>query len=162
MLNRIISSLDFLVVVISFTTLLLDLKKKKMPLRLLQLCKCVVPILLGRRGSGSDRIHCKEYGCNLQDTFRLIGCAIAMTSRFGIICVRCGLSRRVSALHSVVADFIFSGRDHGIHCWWDLIKSKQLSSVSACRAQVFAGFSSRGDSIRNIISQLKKENVHLE
>ena len=27
-----------------------------------------------------------------------------------------------------------------IHCWRDLIRSKQLSRVSVCRAQVFAGF----------------------
>ena len=26
-----------------------------------------------------------------------------------------------------------SGGDHGIHCWCDLIRSKQLSSVSVCR-----------------------------
>ena len=30
----------------------------------------------------------KEYGCNLQDTFRLFGCAITMTSWFGDTCVR--------------------------------------------------------------------------
>ena len=30
--------------------------------------------------SGSDRVVCKKYGCNLQDTFKLIGRAIAMTS----------------------------------------------------------------------------------
>ena len=38
-----------------------------------------------------DRVLCKEYGCNLQDAFRLIGGAITMTSWFGITCVRCGL-----------------------------------------------------------------------
>ena len=42
------------------------------------------------------------------------------------LCVRCGLvlSGRVSALHSVVAGSISS-----IHCWWDLIRSNQLSNV---------------------------------
>ena len=30
--------------------------------------------------------------------------------------------------------------DHGIHCWWDPIRSKQLSSISVCRAQEFARF----------------------
>ena len=48
---------------------------------------------------------------------------------------------RVSVLHSVVASSISSGRDHGIHCWWDQIRSKQLSIGSICRVQVFAGFS---------------------
>ena len=37
-------------------------------------------ILLGRRGPGGDRVLCKEYGCNLQDTFKLIGCAITMNN----------------------------------------------------------------------------------
>ena len=41
------------------------------------------------------------------------------------------LSCRVSVLQSVVAGSISSGGDHSIHCWWDLIRSKQLSSVSA-------------------------------
>ena len=41
----------------------------------------------------------------------------------------------------------------------DLIRSKQLSSVSVCRAQVFVGFSGHGNSIHNIIPLLKKENV---
>ena len=46
--------------------------------------------------------------------------------------------------------------DRGIHCWWDLIRSKELSSVSVCRTQVFAGFSGHGNSIHNIIPLLKK------
>ena len=40
----------------------------------------------------------------------------------------------VSAVQSVVAGSISSGRDYGIHCWWDLIRSKQRSSVPVCRA----------------------------
>ena len=32
------------------------------------------------------------------------------------------------------------GGNHGIHWWWDLIRSKQLSSVSVCHAQVIARF----------------------
>ena len=36
-------------------------------------------------------VCCKPYGCNLQDTFRLIGSAITMTSWFGISCEWCGL-----------------------------------------------------------------------
>ena len=78
-----------------------------------------------------------------------------MTSWFGVTCLRCGLM----ALHSVVAGSISNGGDHGIHCWWDLIRSKPLSSVSVCCSQVFAGFSSNGNSIHNIIPLLKKENI---
>ena len=62
----------------------------------------------------------------------------------------------VLALHSVV-----SSGDHGIYCWWDLIRLKQLSSVSVCRAQVIARFSGHGNSIHNIIPLLKKENVQI-
>ena len=40
--------------------------------------------LLGRSGLRGDRVLCKEYGCNLPDTFRLIGRAIIMTSLFGL------------------------------------------------------------------------------
>ena len=54
-----------------------------------------------------------------------------------------------SVLHSVVAGSISSEEDHGILCWWDLIRSKQLLSVSVCHAQVFAEFSGRGNSIHN-------------
>ena len=44
------------------------------------------------------------------------------------------LSCRVSALQSVVTGLISRGGDHGIHCWWNLIWSKQLCSISLCRA----------------------------
>ena len=67
------------------------------------------------------------------------------------------LSGRISALHSVGAGSIFSGKDHGIHCWWDLTRSKQLFCVSLCNAQVFAGFSGHGNSIHKIIPLLKKK-----
>ena len=38
-------------------------------------------------------------------------------------------------LHSVVVGSISSGGYHGVHCWWDLIRSKSLFSVPyvACR-----------------------------
>ena len=69
------------------------------------------------------------------------------------------LSCRVSALQSVVAGSISSGRNHNMHCWWNLIRSKQPSSVSVCHAEVFAGFSGHGNSIHNVILLLKKANV---
>ena len=65
------------------------------------------------------------------------------------------------ALHFTVAGWISDREDHGIHCSWDLIRSKQLSSVSVCHAQVFAGFSGHSNSIYNIIPRLRKENIHL-
>ena len=72
------------------------------------------------------------------------------------------LSGWVSALPSVVAGSNSSGEDHGIHYWWDLIRSsKQLSSVSVCHVQVFAGFSAHDNLIYSIIPPPKKENVHL-
>ena len=37
-----------------------------------------------------------------------------------------------------------------MHCWWGLIRSKQLSSVCVCHAQVFAGFSGCGNSIHKL------------
>ena len=30
--------------------------------------------------TGGDHLLCKEYGCNMQDSFRLSDCAITMTS----------------------------------------------------------------------------------
>ena len=32
-------------------------------------------------------------------------------------------------LHTVVVGLISRCRDHGVHCWWDLIRSKQLFSA---------------------------------
>ena len=78
-----------------------------------------------------------------------------------LVCdVDCWLSCRVSAQYSVVTGSISTEGNHGMHYWWDLIRLKQLSSVSVCRTPVFAGFSGRGNSIHNIIPQLRKK-VHL-
>ena len=71
--------------------------------------------------------------------------------------VDCWLSGRVLTQHSMVAGSISIRGDHGIHCWWDLIRLKQLSSVSVCHAQVFARFSGHGNLIHNIISLPKKK-----
>ena len=57
---------------------------------------------------------------------------IAMAS---LVCdVNWWLSCRVSVLQSVVTGSISSGGDYGMHCWWELIRSKQLSSVPVYRA----------------------------
>ena len=63
--------------------------------------------------------------------------------------------------HSVIAGSIFSGEDQGIYCWWDLIRSKQVSSGSVCYAQVFARFSGHGNSVYNLIPLVKelKKNI---
>ena len=44
---------------------------------------------------------------------------------------------------------LFCGVDHGIHSWWDLTRSKWLSSGSICCTQVFARFSGHDNSIYN-------------
>ena len=112
---------------------------------------------MGRHDPGGDRVLCKEYGCDLQDTFRLIGRAIAVTRWFGIACA---LSGRVLVLRSVVAGSISTGGDHDIHCWWDLIRSKQLSGGSVCRVQVFAGFSGHVNSVYYNLSNLCARYLH--
>ena len=40
-----------------------------------------------------------------------------------------GLVVEFRLLHTVVVGWISSGGDHGVHCWWDLIRSKQLFSA---------------------------------
>ena len=50
------------------------------------------------------------------------------------------LSGRVSALPSVVAGSISCGGDHGIRCWWDLIRLKQLSSIFVCHTECMSNF----------------------
>ena len=66
------------------------------------------------------------------------------------------LSGRVSAPHSVGAGSISSGRrDHSIHCWWNLIRSKQQSSGSIYHAQEFARFSGHGISINKTKNTLE-------
>ena len=50
------------------------------------------------------------------------------------------LSYRVSALQSVVAGSISSGGDFGILRWWDLIRSKQQSSVPYVVRRCLADF----------------------
>ena len=57
------------------------------------------------------------------------------------------------------AGSISGGGDHGIHYWWDLIRSKKLSSVSVCRTQGFARFSCRGNSIHNKPFLLRKVHI---
>ena len=50
------------------------------------------------------------------------------------------LRGRFSALPSVVTCSISSRRDHSIHCWWYIVRSKQLSCVSICRTQGLPDF----------------------
>ena len=45
-----------------------------------------------------------------------------------------------------------------IHCWWNVIRSKQLSSGSLCHTKVFAGVSGRGISIYN--AYLNKNSLY--
>ena len=63
---------------------------------------------------------------------------------------------RLCILQSLVRSLVRGG-DHSMHCWWNLISSKQLSSVSVSRAKVFARFSGHGNSIYNIIPLLERK-----
>ena len=47
---------------------------------------------------------------------------------------------RVSALDAVVAGSISTEGDHGIHDWWDQIRSRQPSCGFVCHAQCFSDF----------------------
>ena len=57
-------------------------------------------------------------------------------------------------LRFVVADLISCWGDHGIHCWCNLIRSKQWFCVLCA---MFVKFSGHGNSIYNIIPLLKKK-----
>ena len=49
-----------------------------------------------------------------------------------LVCdMNCWLSRKVSALQTVVAGSISSGGDYAIHCWLDLIRSNIVRRYSA-------------------------------
>ena len=56
----------------------------------------------------------------------------------------------------MVVGWISSGGDHGIHCWWDLIRSKELPSISVCHAQVFIEFSGHANSIHFLLYFVKQ------
>ena len=68
-----------------------------------------------------------------------------------VLLVHIAHSSLVSALHSIVTGSIFSGEDHGIHCWWDRIRSNQLYSGSECCAQCLPDFLIMVIQIHNII-----------
>ena len=46
----------------------------------------------------------------------------------------------VSALHSVVAGSISGDGDHGMHCWWHPVRSKQLFSVPYVACEFLPNF----------------------
>ena len=73
--------------------------------------------------------------------------------------MNCWLSCRISSLQSVVAGLISSGGDYSIHCWLDLIRSKQLTPVPVSRAWVFGEFSANGNSIHSKKRKKKKKRT---
>ena len=81
--------------------------------------------LYRRCSSGGGRVLCKEYKCNLQVTPGWL--AVQLPWLVNLALLMCNVdhwvSGRILALHSVVIGSVFSGGDHGIHCWWDLIIS---------------------------------------
>ena len=65
--------------------------------------------------------------------------------------------RRLCAMwisSSVVEFRLCIGGDHGIHCWRNLIRSKQLFTASIWHVEVFTRFSGHGNLIYNIIPLL--------
>ena len=50
------------------------------------------------------------------------------------------LNDRVSILHSGAAGSLISREENGIHCWWDIIRSKEPSSGSVCPTQCLPDF----------------------
>ena len=49
-----------------------------LPLEVMLITRMRISSPLGTHVSGGDNVLCKENGCNLHDTFRLIGHAISM------------------------------------------------------------------------------------
>ena len=60
--------------------------------------------------------------------------AVPKLYNWGISSYRTQVTPNQIVMVIVVASSISSGGDYGIHCWWDLIRSKQLSSVPVYRA----------------------------
>ena len=98
---------------------------------------------LGRRGPGGNSVLLYEYGCNFKtqlwwnwlcfyDNSLIWRRLYAMWTSGSVV--------EFSAPHSVVVPSISNGVDHGIYRWWDLIRSKQLFSVSVCRMQCLLDF----------------------
>ena len=111
------------------------------------------------------RLPKKIGNTHLRNHYNLKGKEIDVncTSRWSLALFVCDVGRwlfgRVSGLNSEIAGSISSEGDHGIHYWWDMIRSKQLSTCSGCHAQVFAGFYGHDNSIYNIIPLLKKTSL---
>ena len=63
-----------------------------------------------------------------------------------------------STLHTSNAKLTSHGNfTANILCWWDLIRSEQLFSVSVCCMEMFARFSGHSNSIHTIIPLLRKK-----
>ena len=86
---------------------------------------------LGRRSPGGGRVLCREYVPSRH--IRSSGCAIhhdlIIWDRLYMAWTG-GPVAEFRLLHTVVVGSIPSGRDYGVNCWWDLIRSKQLFSAS--------------------------------
>ena len=117
----------------------------------------------GERGSGISVLIVRQEDDDDDDEYcddnSLLAAQLPwLVNLMSLLCyVDWGLSGRVSALRSLFDGFISSWGEYGIHCWWDLIRAKQLSSVSVCPAQVFAGISSHSNLIHYIIPLLKRK-----
>ena len=105
----------------------------------LWLCGCLSLILLGRRDPGGNDVLCKSIDVTYKTHQVNWPCNCHVWLVWHCLCV-------IWIDGSVVEFQLSSQGDHGIHCWWDLIRSKQLSSGSICHAQVFARFSGHSNS----------------
>ena len=85
---------------------------------------------LGRRSPGGNRVRCREY-VPIKRHIRSSVHDLLIRHRLYVAWTG-GLMVEFRLLHAVVVGSISSGGDQSVHCWWDLIRSKQLSSVSIC------------------------------
>ena len=92
---------------------------------------------LGKRSPGGGRVCCREY-VPIKKT-HLVGWSrnlpwLVNSDRLYVAWAG-GPVVEFRFLHTVLAGSISSGEDHGVPCWWDLIRSKQLFSAPyvACR-----------------------------
>ena len=86
----------------------------------------------GRHSPGGGRVRCREYAPIKKRHIRSSG----RTIYHDLLIQYClyvawtgGPVVEFRLLHTVVAGSISSGGDHGVHCGWDPIRSKQLFSA---------------------------------
>ena len=96
---------------------------------------------LGRRSPGGGRVRCREYVAikrrHIRSSGRTIYHDLLIRYRLYVAWTRDPVVE-FRFLHTVVVGSISSGGDHGVHCWWDLMRSNscsvlRMSRVGVCR-----------------------------